>query len=97
MLISLVNDPQGKQSRRYFIPDNEYYEKVPNIAQKDALDQASNKQKVQPAAGMIDGTGGKKMIYGPFIQHGVAFDSIEDKNAEYIPEVTERSYCRFAG
>ena len=74
----------------YFIPDDEYYEKVPNIAQKDALDQASNKQKVQPAAGMIDGTGGKKMIYGPFIQHGVAFDSIEDKNAEYIPEVTEK-------
>ena len=28
----------------YFISDDEYYEKVPNIAQKDALDQASNKQ-----------------------------------------------------
>ena len=70
----------------YFIPDDEYYEKVPNIAQKDALDQAQN--KVQPAAGMIDGTE-EKMIYGPLSRRS-SFDSIEDKNAEYIPEVTEK-------
>ena len=80
-----------KNPGEYFVPDDNYFSQLPAIADKVAAQQASNAQKVEPAAGMIDGTGGKSMIYGPFIQHGVAYSAVKDKNAEYIPGVTEKA------
>lgn len=77
--------------KQYFEPSEEYFDKLSAIAEADAKEQASKVQKVEEAPGMIDGTGGKKMIYGPFIQHSVAFGDIKDKNAEYISDVTEKA------
>ena len=76
---------------QYFVPSDEYFDKLSAIVKADEKEQASKLQKVEEAPGMIDGTGGKKMVYGPFMQHSVAFGDIKDKNAEYIPDVTEKA------
>jgi mono/diheme cytochrome c family protein len=76
---------------QYFKPEDGYFAKLPARAKVDAELQARNAQKVAVAPGMIDGGGGKKMIYGPFLQHAVAYGSIKDKNAEHIENTTEKA------
>ena len=52
---------------------------------------AQNEQYIlMPTTNSAYGTGGKNMVYGPFMQHGVAYGAIKDKNAEYIANVTEK-------
>ena len=76
---------------QYFVPDEEYFEKLPAIAKADAKAQEANTQKVEVAQGMIDGTGGTAMIYGPFLQHGVSYTDIKDKNAKHMENTTEKA------
>ena len=76
---------------QYFTPSDDYFAQLPAIAKADEKEQESKVQKVEAAPGMIDGTGGKNMVYGPFMQHGVAYSAIKDKNAEYIANVTEKA------
>ena len=76
---------------QYFTPSDDYFAQLPAIAKADEKEQESKIQKVEAAPGMIDGTGGKNMVYGPFMQHGVAYSAIKDKNAEYIANVTEKA------
>ncbi len=77
--------------KQYFQPDDAYFAKLPARAKADAIADAANAQKVQTAPGLIDGTGGKSMVYGPFMQHAVSYSPIKNKNAEYIPDVTEKA------
>ncbi|MEE2639694.1 MAG: DUF6797 domain-containing protein [Planctomycetota bacterium] len=77
--------------QQYFMPDETYFSGLTARAAVDAKADAANSQRVAVAPGMLDGTGGKKMIYGPFMQHGVAYAPIKDKNAAFIPDVTEKA------
>ncbi len=75
----------------YFKPDADYFAKLPDIAKKDAAEQAANTQKVEVARGMIDGTAGKNMVYGPFLQHGLAYSEPINKDAAHIENATEKA------
>lgn len=80
-----------KNPKQYFRPDEKYFADLNVRAARDAEEQAKNAQKVTAAAGMIDGTNGKSMNYGPFLQHAVAYSKIEDINAEHIENTTEKA------
>ena len=71
--------------------DEEYFAGLPEKAAADAKAQEANKQKVQVAVGMVDGSGGKNMDYGPFMQHSVSCGEIKNKNAEYFEDTTEKA------
>ena len=78
-------------TRQYFTPSDDYFAKLPAIAAADAKAEAAKAQKVEAAPGMIDGSGGKNMVYGPFMQHGIAYTENKNKNAEFMPNVTEKA------
>ena len=77
--------------KQYFPVTEEYLSKIPGIAAADAKADATNAQKIEAAPGMIDGTGGKNMVYGPFLQHAMAYSPVKNKNAEFMPGVTEKA------
>ena len=77
--------------KQFFTPDEAYFIKLPDIAKKDAEEQAANIQKVEVAPGMIDGTAGQNMDYGPFMQHGLAYSEPKNKNAEQIENTSEKA------
>ena len=74
---------------QYFKIGDSYFDGLNERAQKDAEEQAKTGQKVIAAPGMIDGSFGKHMDYGPFLQHAVAYSNIEDNNAAHIENTTE--------
>ena len=74
---------------QYFKVDEGYFEGLNEKAKRDAGEQAKNAQKVIAAPGMIDGSAGRRMDYGPFLQHAVAYSEIKNKNAEHIENTTE--------
>lgn len=76
---------------QYFKPDEAYFLGLPEVATADAKREAENAQKVDAAPGMIDGSEGRQMEYGPFLQHAVAFREVKNKNAEHIPDTTEKA------
>ena len=80
-----------KNPDQYFEPDEAYYQTLNQRAAADAKAQAQSEQKVAPAPGMIDGSGGTRMIYGPFMQHAVVYGPIKDKNAAHIENATEKA------
>lgn len=71
--------------------NEEYFAGLPERAAADAKAQEANKQKVEVAVGMVDGSGGKNMDYGPFMQHSVSYGEIKDKNAKYFEDTTEKA------
>lgn len=71
--------------------DEKYFSGLPERAAADAKAQEANKQKVQVAVGMVDGTQAKSMDYGPFMQHSVCYGEIKNKNAEYFEDTTEKA------
>ena len=71
--------------------NEDYFAGLPERAAKDAKVQEANKQKVEVAVGMVDGSGGKNMDYGPFMQHSVSYGEIKNKNAEYFEDTTEKA------
>ena len=71
--------------------DEEYFAGLPERAAADAKAQEANKQTVPVAVGMVDGSGGKNMDYGPFMQHTVSYGEIKNKNAEYFEDTTEKA------
>jgi hypothetical protein len=76
---------------QYFDPDSDYFEGLNARAEAVAKDKASVGSKVPVAPGMIDGTGGRNMIYGPFLQHAVTYSFPEDINAERFRQTTEKA------
>ena len=84
----ILKDNNPKQ---YFPVTEEYLSKISEIAVADSKADASNAQKIETAPGMIDGTGGKNMVYGPFLQHGMAYTPVKNQNAEFMPDVTEKA------
>lgn len=80
-----------KNPGQYVKPDEDYFAKLPARAAADAKMEAAKAQRVEAAPGMIDGTNGQNMVYGPMIQHGMAYSEIKNKNAEFIPDVTEKA------
>ncbi len=80
-----------KNPSQYSEPPDEYFAKLNALAAADAEEQAKNAQKITAAPGMIDGSAGKNMNYGPVLQHAVAFGPIKNKNAEHIENTTERA------
>ena len=78
-----------KNPKQYSRVEDSYFEGLNERAKKDAEEQAKTAQKVIAAPGMIDGGAGKKMDYGPFLQHAVAYSDIKNKNAEHIENTTE--------
>ena len=80
-----------KNPSQYFRPDEAYFAKLNALAAADAKAQAEGAQNVAAAPGMIDGSGGTRMVYGPFLQHAVAYGPIKDINAEHIENTTERA------
>ncbi len=80
-----------KNPAQYEVPDDVYFAALPVRTTADAKAEAAKAQKVEAAPGMIDGTGGHNMTYGPMMQHGVAYSEIKNKNAEFMPNVTEKA------
>lgn len=76
---------------QYFEPDDVYYDGLNERALADAEEQAAGAQRVEAAAGMIDGSGGTRMQYGPFLQYAVAYSPIKDANAPYLEDTTEKA------
>ena len=76
---------------QYFEPGEGYYEGLNERADADGIAQQQREDRVEVAPGMIDGSGGTRMIYGPFLQHAVAYGAIRDKNAAYIENTTEKA------
>ena len=76
---------------QYFEPDEAYYEGLNERAAADGIAQGQLENRVQVAPGMIDGSGGTRMRYGPFLQHAVAYGSIQDRNAAQIENTTEKA------
>lgn len=80
-----------KNPTQYFEPDSAYFDKLNTVAAADAKAQEEGAQRVAVAPGMIDGSGGTRMIYGPFLQHAVSYGPIADINWEHIENTTERA------
>ena len=76
---------------QYYKADDAYYEGLSKRSLADAKAQAEDNQQVTAAPGMIDGSGGTRMIYGPYLQHAVAYGAIKDKNAKHIEHTTEKA------
>ena len=76
---------------QYFESGEGYYEGLNERADEDGIAQQQREDRVEVAPGMIDGSGGTRMIYGPFLQHAVAYGAIRDKNAAYIENTTEKA------
>lgn len=80
-----------KNPGQYSALNEDYFTGLNEQASADAEKQKKLTQRVQAAPGMIDGTGGTRMQYGPFLQHAVSYGSIADKNAPIIEETTEKA------
>lgn len=80
-----------KNPKQYFKPDHNYFTDLNTRAAKDAEDQAKSAQKVTVAPGMVNGSAGANMDYGPFMQHAVAYSEIKNINAEHIENTTEKA------
>ncbi len=78
--------------KQYFTPNDAYYAGLSERAAADAKAQAEGGQQVAVAPGMIDASGGTRMIYGPFLQHAVSYGPIKDKNAAHIEDTTEKAF-----
>lgn len=76
---------------QYLIPDETYFASLNAKAVEDAKVQTAGAQAVEAAPGMIDGSGGTQMQYGPFLQHAVVYGPIKDKNAPVLEDTTEKA------
>ena len=82
---------KSKNPDQYVTVDEDWYTALPARADADAEAQSANQQRVAVAQGMIDGSGGKQMKYGSFLQHSLHFTVPKDKNAAHMPDTTERA------
>lgn len=76
---------------QYFKTTADFYQALPARAQADAEMADAQTPTVDLAPGLIDGSGGTRMQYGPFLQYAVAYGPIKDKNAAHIENTTEKA------
>ncbi|MDA7614546.1 c-type cytochrome [Verrucomicrobiales bacterium] len=76
---------------QYDEPGETYFASLNVRAAEDAKIQAASEQAVEIAPGMIDGSGGTRMQYGPFLQHAIIYGPINDKNAPVLENTTEKA------
>jgi len=81
---------RDKNPSQYFKHDDEYLAKVNARAAIDAKEYGElTAVPIEP--GMIDGSMGQNMDYGPYLCHSVSFVDSNDKNADRFEKTTERA------
>lgn len=84
----LIRDQNPDQ---YFSVDSDYLAKINVNAAADALKLGGSRRQGPLAAGMIDGSMGKQMNYGPYLSHSLAFRKPSNNDAGRFEETTERA------
>ncbi len=74
---------------QYHKPDDAFLAAVNERARSDAKQYGPVNPVI--AKGMIDGSRGRQMEYGPYVAHSVAFETPRDHNAKRFPNTTERA------